>query len=330
MRRLLSDALRRCGVEIVAEACDGAEALELCARLRPDVLTLDLQMPGLSGIDVLRRLRSRGPGIVVVSAHTNEGSTLAVEALTLGAADVVRKPHAGASLANFTPQLAASVEAAAAVRRHTRVAVQPTSATPREALAAAVPRRRTPSSAKLVVIACSTGGPQALASLLPRLPNPCGAGVVIVQHMPPGFTTQLAARLDAASTLEVREAANGDRVEPGLALLAPGGFHLHLDGKAARLTEEPPVGGLRPRADITIRDAAREWRDRLVLMVLTGMGSDGLDGARSTKAAGGIVLTQSEGTCVVYGMPRSVEEAGLTDAVAALDALPSALAGALR
>jgi two-component system, chemotaxis family, protein-glutamate methylesterase/glutaminase len=330
MRRLLSDALRRCGVEIVAEACDGAAALEVCARVRPDVLTLDLQMPGLSGIDVLRRLRSRGPGVVVVSAHTNEGSALAVEALTLGAADVVRKPHAGMSLADFTPQLLASVEAAAAARRYSRVAVRPTPATQSEPIPAQVPRRRTISSAKLVVIACSTGGPQALASLVPRLPSPCGAGVVIVQHMPPGFTKQLAARLNASSALEVREAVDGDRIEPGVALLAPGGFHLRLDGKGARLSEEPPIGGLRPRADITIGDAAREWRDRLVLMVLTGMGSDALDGARSTKAAGGTVLTQSEGTCVVYGMPRSVEEAGLTDAVAGLDALPSALAGALR
>jgi len=249
MRRLLADALRRCGVEILAEACDGAEALELCARLRPDVMTLDLQMPGLSGIDVLRRLRSRGPGVVVVSAHTDEGSALAVEALTLGAADVVRKPHAGVSLADFTPQLAASVEAAAAARRQTRAPVRPTSATPSANVVAPLPRRRTTGSSKLVVIACSTGGPQALASLIPRLPSPCGAGVVIVQHMPPGFTRQLAVRLDATSALKVREAADGDRIEPGVALLAPGGFHLHIDGTSTRLTEEPPVGGLRPRAD---------------------------------------------------------------------------------
>jgi two-component system chemotaxis response regulator CheB len=181
-----------------------------------------------------------------------------------------------------------------------------------------------------VIVASSTGGPRALGELIPRLPCPCGAGVLIVQHMPPGFTAPLAARLDAASSLTVREARDGDRIEPGVALLAPGGWHLRVDRERVRLTQEAPVGGLRPRADITIEDAARDWRDRLALVVLTGMGNDGLKGARALKAAGGLVLSEAEETCVVYGMPRSVEEAGLSDVVQPLPALAPALAGVIR
>jgi two-component system chemotaxis response regulator CheB len=325
MRRLLADALTRCGFEVVGEARDGAEALELCVRLRPDVLTLDMQMPGLSGLDVLRRLRGRGPGIVVVSAHTAEGSALAVEALTLGAADVVRKPAGGLSLAEFTPHLAASVEAAAASRRAPRAAaISPAPQSP-----VRKPRRRS-GAPRLVVIASSTGGPQALASLVPSLPSPCGAGVVIVQHMPAGFTRQLAQRLDAGSALNVREAEDGDRIDPRTALIAPGGWHLRIAHGVVKLSAEPPVGGLRPRADITIRDAARDWADRVVLMVLTGMGSDGLEGARVAQPKGATVLTQSERSCVVYGMPRSVEVAGLSDVVVGLDGMPKALEEALR
>ncbi len=148
--------------------------------------------------------------------------------------------------------------------------------------------------------------------------------------MPPGFTAPLAARLDAASALNVREAQDGDRIDPRTALLAPGGWHVRLEGERVRLTQEPPVGGLRPRADLTIEDAARTWRDRLALVVLTGMGNDGLKGARALKAAGGVVLSEAEETCVVYGMPRSVEEAGLSDVVQPLGGLPAALAGVMR
>jgi two-component system chemotaxis response regulator CheB len=328
MRRLLRDALVRCGIDVVGEAVDGADALDQCARLRPDVMTLDLQMPGVTGIEVLKRLRGRGPGVVVVSAHGSEGSALAVEALTLGAADVVRKPDASLPLAEFTPQLAASIDAAAAARSRPRGFARPLAAVQQTP---APPRRTQPTgTAKLVVIACSTGGPQALAAMLPLLPSPCGAGVVIVQHMPPGFTAQLAARLDATCALIVREAVDGDRIDPRVALVAPGGRHLHIDGGLVRLTDEQAIGGLRPRADVTIDDAARGWGDRLVVMVLTGMGSDGLRGVHAAKRAGARVLTQSEGTCVVYGMPRSVEEAGLSDSVADLGALPRVLEGALR
>jgi two-component system, chemotaxis family, protein-glutamate methylesterase/glutaminase len=344
MRKLLNDALRTCNVEVVGEAGNGTEALEACARLHPDVMTLDLQMPGLSGMDVLRRLPPGGPGVIVVSAYTDEGSALAVEALSIGAAEVIRKPAIDGSMSQFAADLSAGVQAAAAARHRpgrpavTRPHTAPATpaAKPRsgaDRATAAPPRPRSASrvlSRPVVVIASSTGGPKALAEVVPRLPNPCGAGVLIVQHMPPGFTRSLAERLNAMSKLEVREAVSGDRLQPGVALLAPGGLHLRLYGGTVKLTEEPPIGGLRPRADVTIEDVAREWHDRCVLMVLTGMGHDATKGAHALKAAGGVILTESEETCVVYGMPRSINEAGLSDVVEPLTKLPAALKQVMR
>jgi two-component system chemotaxis response regulator CheB len=178
-----------------------------------------------------------------------------------------------------------------------------------------------------VVIACSTGGPKALASLVPALPPDLGDGTVIVQHMPAGFTASLATRLDNASGLTVAEARGGERLTPQIALVAPGGRHLHLhEGGRVSLGDEPEIGGLRPRADITIRDAARVFGERMVLVVLTGMGKDGLEGAREVRRAGGRILVEAEGSCTVYGMPRAVAEAGLADLQLPLHELPGAIA----
>jgi two-component system, chemotaxis family, protein-glutamate methylesterase/glutaminase len=180
---------------------------------------------------------------------------------------------------------------------------------------------------RVVVIAASTGGPRALGELIPRLPAPLGAGTVIVQHLPTGFTAPLARRLDRAARLRVREAGEGDVLDPRVALLAPGGSHLRLTAAGmATLSDAPEVGGLRPRADLTILDAAKVYGPSLLLVVLTGMGKDGLDGARAVKKAGGRVLVEAESTCVVYGMPRAVAEAGLADEILPLDELPAAIA----
>jgi two-component system chemotaxis response regulator CheB len=177
------------------------------------------------------------------------------------------------------------------------------------------------------VIACSTGGPRALGELIPALPSPLGAGVLIVQHMPAGFTASLAGRLDAAGALTVREAAGGELPAPGVALLAPGGAHLRIGAdRRTALSDEAPLGGLRPRADVTIADAAALYGPRTLLVVLTGMGRDGLEGARAVRAAGGRVLCESEATCTIYGMPRAVADAGLADQVLPLDELAGAIA----
>ncbi|MCW3015795.1 MAG: response regulator, partial [Solirubrobacterales bacterium] len=200
---------------------------------------------------------------------------------------------------------------------------------PHAAPAARRPRKpsRRSGRGRLVLIASSTGGPRALGELIPRLPSPLGAGGLIVQHMPPGFTNSLAARLDRASALTVVEAAGGEAIRPDTILLAPGGSHLRLGAdRRARLSDEPPVGALRPRADLTIEDAAALYGDALLLVVLTGMGRDGTAGAKAVKAAGGRVLAEAESTCTVYGMPRSVIEARLADVVLPLDELSAAIA----
>jgi len=230
---------------------------------------------------------------------------------------VIRKPAAETSRARFAADLHGSVKAAAASRGG-----RPALRVPAAPMARRVPRLTRP----LVVIASSTGGPRALTEVVPKLPNPCGAGVLIVQHMPAGFTESLARRLDGRSALQVREAAEGDRIEPGVALLAPGGYHLRLRGSGVHLSLDEPVGGLRPRADVTIADAARVYGPRVVLAVLTGMGRDGLAGAEEVHRAGGRVLVEDASTCTVYGMPRAVEEAGLADAVVPLPEIAAEIA----
>jgi two-component system chemotaxis response regulator CheB len=258
-----------------------------------------------------------------------------VDALAEGAFDLVSKPGAGGGLTAFTAELEEKVAAAVHSRRR-RPLSAPRAVRTRGPLtaSAAVPparRRRTPSrraaAGRLVLIASSTGGPRALGELIPLLPCPLGAGGVIVQHMPPGFTNSLAARLDRASALTVVEATGGETISPERMLLAPGGSHLRLGAdRRARLSDDPPVGALRPRADLTIKDAAALYGDALLLVVLTGMGRDGTEGAKAVKAAGGRVLAEAESTCTVFGMPRSVIEARLADAVLPLHELPAAIA----
>jgi two-component system chemotaxis response regulator CheB len=320
MRRMLADALGRQGFDVVATAADGDEAVAACNEHRPDALTLDLAMPGMDGIGVLRALkagRARPVPVVVVSAFSPAHGARAVDALAEGAFDLVPKPGFGESLDSFTSELGRKVHEAAHSGRVRRAAAP----APRRAAHRPVTVGR-----RLVVIACSTGGPKALGQLIPQLPSPLGAGVVIVQHMPAGFTASLAGRLDAASALTVTEAQGGEWPAPGMALIAPGGAHLRLTGdRHAVLSDDEPVGGLKPRADFTIEDAAGHWGARMVLVVLTGMGRDGLAGARAVKAAGGRVLVEAETTCTVYGMPRAVAEAGLADEILPLDELADAI-----
>ncbi len=337
MRRILSDALGKSGFDVVGTAHDGDSALALCRSMRPDVLTLDLAMPGLDGMGVLRALRQAASTIpvVVVSAFSPAAGARAVDCLAEGAVDLVAKPAAGEPLTTFTDELAEKVAlAATAGKARARLAAAPAPAATAAARrpAPAVPARPAPARAraaggkKIVVIATSTGGPRALADLVPKLPARLGEGTLIVQHMPVGFTRSLAERLDRSSKLTVREAEGGEALDPGVALIAPGGSHLRLAATGGvSLSQEAAIGGLRPRADITISDVARRFGDRLLLVVLTGMGKDGLDGAREVRSRGGRILAEAESTCTVYGMPRAIVEAGLADAVFPLDQLPQAI-----
>jgi two-component system chemotaxis response regulator CheB len=325
MRRLVDDALASTGeVEVVAHAVDGADAIARCDEHEPDVLTLDLAMPGTNGLDVLAHLRrTRSPvRVVVVSSFSQSLVERALDVLDAGAIDLVAKPKVGESLAAFSDDVGRTVLAVARGARSER---------PQAPARIAIPSRSaTPDAGRILAIACSTGGPRALGELVPRLPLPTGAGAIVVQHMPEGFTGPLARRLDRANRVEVREAADGDRLAGDRVLIAPAGWHTRIstDG-AVNLDSSAPIGGLRPRADLTIVDLAAWAGPRVVLVVLTGMGSDALDGARAVRAAGGIVLTQDESDCVVYGMPRNVVEHDLADAVGTLTELPVLIERAL-
>jgi len=323
MRSIVTSALTSAGVEVVGSARNGDEALALCERERPDAMTLDLAMPGLDGLGVLRALKAR-PGrslpVVVVSAFSPAQGARAVDALAEGAFDLVSKPAVGEGLQSFKDSLSTKVMAAVLSRKQRQPASNGSRLNPRQAPS----RSRV---AKAVLIATSTGGPRALATLVPKLPSPLGMGTMIVQHMPPGFTGSLAARLDQSSALNVREAVGGEVLDARTALLAPGGKHLRIgDSGRTELSDEAAVGGLRPRADLLIEDAARAYRDRLLLVVLTGMGNDGLRGAREVRRLGGRIVVESEESCTVYGMPRAIVDGGLADDVLALERLPAVIA----
>jgi two-component system chemotaxis response regulator CheB len=329
MRQIITDLLSESGFEVVGHATNGAELAARVGELRPDVVTLDVEMPQMDGIAAVRDLMATKPTpVVMVSSLTARGADATIRAMEAGAVDAIQKPSARASRAAWLPlreELATKLRAAAGARvgllsRSPRIA-KPASGLASKAGAA---------TGELVIIASSTGGPRALAQVVPRLPSPLGAGVLIVQHMPPGFTASLAARLDADSALTVREARAHDEISPDTALIAPAGHHLEVVGpRRVRLSDDPPIGALRPRADVTYASAAKAYGGKILCVVLTGMGNDGEAGIREVKRKGGRVLAEDESTCVVYGMPRAVTEAGLTDAVFPLDAMAIAIVEAV-
>lgn len=326
LRQVLSNAP---GLEVVGTARDGLDALEKVEELSPDVLTLDLVMPGLDGLGVLRALSSQpsAPRVVVVSS-AGEESELAVSALQLGAVELVNKPTALATdrLYELGEQLVEAVRTAARAVPRPAPEVTPASASSRvEALA---PAR------KLVVVGTSTGGPQALTRLLAGLPADFPAPLALALHIPTGYTQAVAKRLDAQCALEVLEAEDGMELRPGRVVLARAGFHLKVERHGAvslaRLDRHPLRMPHHPSVDVLFESAARAWGADTVGVVLTGMGEDGQEGARAIRGAGGTVLTEAESSCVVYGMPRAVEEAGLANASAPLEGMVGLLQRYLR
>lgn len=327
MRRLISDVLAREGMTVVAEAANGREAIDACRRFEPDVLSLDLAMPEVDGIGVMRKLRPmRQMKIVVVSSFSEQGGGRAVDALAEGAFDLVPKRAEGGKLQDFLDDLLSKVKAAT-FERPTRDPATATLPPP----APSAPRRKLsrqkahPLGKKLVLIASSTGGPRALTLVSRKFPTELGQGLVIVQHMPAGFTRSLAMRLDAESHLSISEASQGERIDAAHGWVAPGGSHLRIRRKRFELSDDPPVGGLRPCADITISDAVESFGGNIVLGVLTGMGRDACMGAKLVKEAGGVVIVEHGDTTTVNGMPRAVTEAGYADAVLPIDEIGDAL-----
>ena len=314
------------GIEVVGIAADGLEALEKIAALAPDVVTLDLVMPELDGLGVLRQLAEiEAPPRVVVVSFSNEESELVVHALQLGAVEFAKKPTALATdrLYDMSALLVQTVLRAARARTPTTRPSVPPASTRFGQLST----RR-----ELLVIGTSTGGPQALTRMLAAMPETFPIPVAIALHIPGEYTEALARRLDAGCALRVVEASDGLEVGAGLVVLAKGGMHLQLERQEGRLLARlTPTGAslYAPSVDLLFKSAAVACGRRTLAAVLTGMGDDGLLGAQAIVAAGGTVLTETESSCVIYGMPRCVREAGLSAGEASIDEMVAALIGSL-
>ncbi len=316
---LLSDP----DIEVVGTAMDGLFALKKMKELRPDVVTLDVSMPRMDGIETLRHIvEDFGTPTIIVSSLARRDAELTFQALEIGAFDFVTKPQDAISVhiteigTELTEKVRAAHENPLARLRMARV---------RPGLHPEKKQER-PSGARSVdgvlAIGISTGGPNALSYLLPQLPKNIPAGILIVQHMPAGFTEMFAARLNAACEIEVKEAKDGDLVLPGRALVAPGDRHLKIKrmalGTIAVLSDAPPVCGHRPSADVLFRSVAAEYGRRVTALIMTGMGSDGADGIGEIRARGGLTVAQDEESCIVFGMPKVAIERNHIDKIVSL------------
>jgi two-component system chemotaxis response regulator CheB len=330
-RRAISEALARDPeIEIVGAASDAYVARDQILTLQPDVVTLDLEMPRMDGLTFLKILQQYYPvPVVVVSSLTPSGSAKALEALKAGALDVLAKPDGSGNLGQLALRLAYHVKAAAHSRRdppRLQLATEP-----------AVPvapsiRPGTFSARRVILIGSSTGGVEALRFLLPRLPNGLPP-IVVVQHIPANFSRILANHLDELCPFTVREAVDGEELQSGLCLLAPGDFHLALTaagpGYGVRLTQSPPVHHCRPSVDILFRSAAALAGDQAVAALLTGMGVDGARGLQLLRTAGARTLAQDEESCVVFGMPQAAIKIEAAEEVVTLPRMPQAILQAL-
>ena len=337
VRKIVTDVLSGDrDIEVVGTAVNGRAALSKLEQLKPDLITMDIEMPEMNGIDAVRAirgLRNRVP-IIMFSTLTERGASATLDALSAGANEYVTKPanvgSVGQSMESVREQLIPKIKA---------LTGRPVTPGPARAQAPAVPVRppapRTGPGRKpaVLVIGSSTGGPEALARVLPLLPATLPVPVLLVQHMPPVFTRQFAQRLDRLSALRVVEAADGSPLIPGVAHLAPGDHHLVVrsHGRAPNaglqtgLNQGPPENFCRPAVDPLFRSAVTAYDGAVLAVVLTGMGADGRNGASEIRAAGGTVIVQDQATSVVWGMPGAIAQAGLADEILPLERIPEAI-----
>jgi two-component system chemotaxis response regulator CheB len=312
------------GIQVVGSAVDGVDALAQIGKLAPDVVILDVEMPRMDGLTVLERLMKECPTpVVMLSAHTQRGARITVQSLLRGAVDFVPKPAGKANIGAVVKDLAAKVRVAAGSSLPYSRSVSRIRRAGRKDLS--VPSRFQKGDS-VIVIGASTGGPRALRQILSELPAELPAALVVVQHMPTGFTNSLAQRLDESTPLLVREAGETEMLARGQVLLAPGDFHLRLRrSRRAVLEQGPKRNHVRPAVDVSMETAAENHGQAVIGVVLTGMGSDGTEGARRIKQAGGRVIAEHKSSCVIHGMPRSVTEAGLADRVVPLSRIAATL-----
>ncbi|HEV7730897.1 MAG TPA: chemotaxis response regulator protein-glutamate methylesterase [Candidatus Binatia bacterium] len=339
IRRLLGDVLAGDpAIEVVGAAPNGRIALAKIPQVNPDLITLDIEMPDMSGLETLAEIRRTYPTLPVImfSTLTERGASSTLEALALGATDYVTKPANVGSVAaamqavreQLIPKIKAFCATAVGLPRPTTARIASPVAS---RMAMVTGRTRT---AEALLIGVSTGGPNALSVLLPALPKDLPVPVLIVQHMPPVFTRLLAERLQAKSGFPVREAIAGARIEPGCAWVAPGDHHMTLErdalGVKIALGQGPPENSCRPAVDVLFRSAAAVYGAGTLAVVLTGMGQDGLRGCQDVHAAGGQIVVQDQATSVVWGMPGAVADAGLAEKILPLAELAGEIVRRLR
>jgi two-component system chemotaxis response regulator CheB len=329
MRRAIQKMLEKePEIRVVGTAASGEEAIEMIERLRPDVITMDVEMPGMGGLEAARAIAARrGPPVIMVSALTREGAETTLRALELGAVDFIPKPDSALiDIVNVQRELVEKVKHFGSRGAYLRAMQASRDERPRPALE---PRRAPPPAAArggaftCVAIGTSTGGPVALSRILPKLPAGFPIPIVVVQHMPPGFTRPLAERLDATSSIDVVEGADGMALVPGTAIIAPAGKQLRLVrtmGTVRVILSDDANRSLHvPSVDVMAASVGETFGSGSLGVILTGMGHDGVEGLRVIKERGGYVVGQDEASSVVYGMPRAAAIAGLVDRVVPLD-----------
>ena len=318
MRKLITDFLEESGfIEVVAAARNGQDALSKIGQLDPDVITLDIEMPGLNGLQILKRIMEDFPKpVIMLSSTTKEGADHTIQSLQLGAIDFIAKPSGAISLDlhKVRQELIQKVQTASrsSVRKISSIRIEPIKLNTKTCVHR--------NSKHLICIGTSTGGPRALQQVLPRLPEDLEAPVFIVQHMPEGFTSSLAARLNALSAINVKEAEDGELALNGTAYIAPGGFHMKIagdkNGMIIRLNKENPRNGHRPSVDTLFESISMLENIHKVAVVMTGMGADGTEGLKKLKQSGDLhAISESEKTSIVFGMPKNAFQTKAIDAV---------------
>ena len=337
-RKIVGDVLKGIpGVEVIGVANNGKIALSKIASLKPDLITLDIEMPEVNGIEVLQALKDApdAPVVIMLSTLTQQGSEMTIKALELGAFDFVPKPDKGTMAENMLKVKDAVLPIIDALKRQKATKFKIREKIKAKPLAENIPAHKTPaiaikrpsfkSKSEIIGIGISTGGPNALTKMIPMLPADLNVPVLIVQHMPPMFTQSLANSLNSKSTLEVKEAKNGDTIEPGKILIAPGGKQMKIiagaDGitRKIKITDDPPENSCKPSVDYLFRSIAQHYVGRSTGVIMTGMGSDGSKGLVQMKNNGSVVIAQNEETCTVYGMPKKPVESGIADIVVPLE-----------
>lgn len=328
MRKIISEIISaEPDLEVIDKAKDGREALEKILTLKPDVVTMDVNIPGLDGIEVLKEVMLKQPTrVIMLSAYTQPGAAATIKALELGAVDFIAKPSGEVSLDlhKLKNEIISKVKLASRIELNKFLFTFK-----HPPLVEARIEKEPVLIKKLVVIGASTGGPKAILGIMQNMPADIPAAFLIVQHMPEGFTLSFAERIAWQSGIKAKEAEDGDAILAGKAFIAPAGYHMVLekqnDKYAVKLNQDALVNFVRPSIDVTLNSAADSYGKDVIAVILSGMGRDGLEGARKIKEKGGLVIIQDEATSVIWGMPKAVCEAGLADRVLPVFKIPETI-----